>query len=498
MTGALRQRTWQAVYSKTTETVLSQGFGFVLQMILARMLLPEQFGLIGMLVIFIAIAEVFVNSGFAQALIQKQDANYDDECSVFCFNVVVSVMAYSLLYLAAGWIGAFYQQPGLEPLIRVLALCLIINATGQIQWALLEKSLNFAVLMRVGVISNVFAGIVALLMASLGYGVWSLVGLRISRAVGRVVLAWFYHPWRPRFVVRLQSLKTLFSYGVKLLGAGLLDQFFVHIHTTAIGRLFTPSDLGLYSRAKSIEELPIMSLTSAASSVLFPAFSTLQNDVARLRGATVRVLTVLCAVLSPCLIGLAVVARPLVSLLLTEKWTPCVPYVQLLCVAGILWPMTIVNLEILKACGRSDLFLRVEVIKKALVLIALLATYRCSIMAIVIGQVISSLVGGILNGYYGARVIRYHLIFQLKDMSPYVGMSVLMGASVYLLTEWLESLPGWGLLLVVIPVGVLLYAIPFFSLGLPARVEVVHMLRDLQNRRTLAHSALLRQRIEEQ
>jgi len=472
----LKQKTINALIWRGMESFGQQGIRFVIQIVLARLLLPEQFGLIAMLTIFIALAQTFINSGFGQALIQKKNANYTDECSIFYFNILVSVIATGVLWLAAPWIAAFYKQPLLISLTRVLSLNLIINAFSQIQIAILRKKIDFKSQLKVGISASLFSGVIGVVMAYKGFGVWALVGQQVSRSLAQTMIYWFVSDWRPALILSFSSLRSLFSFGSKLLFSGLLNTFFNNIYLVVIGRLFSPAALGFYSRAKGLQRFPVTSTSSIVSSVTFPVFASVQDDRSRVKVGVQKCLTTLVMIVTPCMLGLAVVARPLVSVVLTDKWLQCVPFLQLLCITGILFPLHVINLNVLKALGRSDLFLRLEVLKKILVIVAIAVTYRWGIQAMIYGQIGVSILAYYLNSYYSGKLIDYPIKEQIFDLAPYMGIAMVMGIGVYAL-QLLPFPNNLALLASQVLVGISIYATIVRALRMPAFVEVIDISR---------------------
>ncbi len=413
----------------------------VITLILARLLAPAEFGLIGMLTIFIAIAQSFINSGFGQALIQKQDATYIDECSIFYFNIMVGVFAAGFLCLAAPWIAAFYEQPLLVTLTQVLSLNLVINSFGLVQTTLLNKQIDFKSLFKIGLGATLASGVIGLVMAYAGYGVWSLVAQSLSRTLMNTILLWFLTSWRPTWIFSFTSLKHMFGFGSKLLFSGILDTIFVNIYLVVIGKLFSPADLGYYTQAKNLQHLPVSNICNIVTRVTFPVFSSIQHDKVRLKNALRKALTTLVMIIFPLMIGMGILAKPLVLVLIGEQWLPSVSYLRLLSVIGILWPLHVINLNSLTALGRSDLFLQLEIIKKTMVILSISITYRWGIEAMLWGQIVTSFLGYYLNSYYIGKLLDYTIGNQIKDAFPYLCSTFAMGLIVLAVkTVFLESM----------------------------------------------------------
>ncbi len=456
MADSLRSKTIDALSWSFLESVGLRGVRFVLGVVLARLLLPEQFGLIGMLTIFMAVAQTFLDSGFGAALIQKREVTPTDTCSIFYFNIVVGLAAAGLLCLIAPWIAAFYNQPILTPLTRALSLTIVINSFGLIQGAILDKQINLKTQTKISLIASIISGVVGVTLAAVGFGVWSLVVQEISKTMLRTACLWFLKSWRPALMFSLKSLREMFSFGSRLLASGLLNQIFENIYLLVIGKLFSANALGFFIRAKTFGELPSETLSSMVGRVTFPVFSTIQDDPARLQRGMRKALTTLVLLNFPMMIGLAVVARPLVLVLITEKWTECIPYIQLLSFLGLLYPLHVINLTLLQALGRSDLFLRLEIIKKVLVVINIAITWRWGISAMIYGMIAMSTVSYYLNSYYTGVLIGYPIRYQLRDLFPYLIMAVVMGMAVFG-AGLLPFSNHWSMLLVQITTGIIIY-----------------------------------------
>lgn len=476
MPDGLKSKTIHALFWSFLERFGQQGIQFIISIILARLLLPEQFGLIAMLSIFMAIAQSFIDSGFGQALIQKQDSTYIDECSIFYFNILVGFLAAGLLCLAAPWIAGFYNQPLLVPLTYVLSLNMVINAFGLVQTTLLTKHIDFKTQLKASAIATAISGTIGVSMALNGFGVWSLVAQSLSSNLFRTALLWFFNTWRPSLVFSFASLRGMFAFGSRLLASGLLDTVFQNIYIVAIGKLFSPADLGFYSRAKGLQQLPVSNISTIIGRVTFPVFSSVQDDKPRLKRGVRKALLTLAMVNFPVMIGLAIVARPLVLVLLTDKWLPCVPYLQLLCVVGMLYPLHAINLNVLKAQGRSDLFLKLEVLKKILVVMAIAITYRWGIFAMIYGQIATSCLAYFLNAYYTGKMLDYPITEQIQDLMPSLMVASIMGGGIYAL-KYAPIVNQLALLSAQIMTGIVLYAGICYIFKIASFMEIIEIIK---------------------
>lgn len=430
----LKKKTIGALFWSFFERIGQQAIQFIIAIILARLLAPSEFGLIAMLAIFMAVAQSFIDSGFGSALIQKSDATHLDECSIFYFNIFIGILAAAILCLAAPWIAAFYNNPLLVPLTRALSLNLIINAFGLIQTSLLTRRVDFKNQLKVSLIATAMSGMIGIVMAYRGCGVWSLVIQSLSQNLFRTCLLWVIIRWRPSLIFGFSALRNMFAFGSKLLFSGLLDTIYQNIYLVVIGKLFSPADLGYYARAKSFNDLPSHNIGETVGRVLFPVFSSIQSDKEQLKRGLKKALTTMALLNFPIMTGLAFIAKPLILVLLTEKWLPCVPYLQLLCFVGILYPLHAINLNVLKAQGHSDLFLQLEILKKIVAVIAISITYRWGISAMIIGQIFTSIVAYYLNCYYTGKLLDYKIMEQIRDVAPLLLLSFFMGCVVYALS----------------------------------------------------------------
>lgn len=472
MSSSLKSQTVKALFWSFLERGGEQGIRFVVTIILARMLFPEQFGLIAMLTIFIALARSFVSSGFGAALIQKKEITHEDKCSVFYFNIVLGFAMAGLLCLAAPWIAAFYNAPLLTPLTRVLSIPLVTGSFGIIHMIILSKRLDFKTQLKVRLISTAISGAVGISMAYNGFGIWSLVAQQLTSSVVNTLSLWVLCSWRPSLTFSMAALRGMFGFGSKLLISRLIDTFFKHIYLIVIGKIFSPAQLGYFGRARGIQQLPVNNLSIPVKRVTFPVFSTIQDDKERLKRVVHKAMTTLVLIHFPIMIGLAIVAEPLVIVLLTEKWVPCIPYLQLLCVAGLLYPLHLINVNVLIAQGRSDLYLRLEIVKKILTVIAIAITYRWGIKALIYGQIAQSLIAYYLNTYYTGKLLRYTFLEQVADVIPYLAAASLMGAGVYA-TQLIPIENRLFLLAAKVATGVFLYTALCYGLRLGAFTEIL-------------------------
>jgi len=471
---SLENRAIRGVLWSAAEQLAPKAVQSVVSIVLARLLLPEQFGLIGMLMVFLLLGRVFLESGFGLALIQKQDTTEIHYNSVFYTNIVLSLFAAGILCLVAPLIASFYGEPMLTSLTRALSLNFVLSAFGLIQVFLMTKKLDFKTQTKVSLVASLGSGVVGITMALLDFGVWSLVAQSISLTLFSTVLLWTFNPWRPQKTVSLAALRELFGFGSRVFATGLLNSAFSNIYNVVIGKLFSPADLGYYTRAHTLQQLPSRTLGGVVGRVTLPLFAEIQGDPARLRNGFRKALRAVALVNFPMMIGLMACAQALVITLLTDKWAPVIPYLQLLCIVGLFYPLDVINANVLLAKGHSDLFFRLEVIKKVLIVVVLAVTYRWGIEAIIAGQIVVSVGAYYLNTHYNGTIVGYGFGAQVRDLLPYLVAAGMMGVGVYALT-WLPVAQPGVVLLIQVVAGGLFYGLLCLGFRLPVFMDGWHV-----------------------
>jgi teichuronic acid exporter len=428
---SLKEKALSGTFWTFLQMFSSQGIGFVVSVILARLLFPAEFGLIAMLGVFIGLGNALINSGLTQSLIRTQDADEEDFSTVFFFNLIGSILIYGIVFFAAPLIAAFYNQELLTSIIRVYSVTFIINAFSAIQTTRLNKKMDFKTQMKVSIPSLVIGSAVGVTMAFKGYGVWSLVWSAVIQTLAATVQLWYWSKWKPRWVFNWTKFNYHFHYGVKLMLSGILDIIFINAYTILIGKFFAPALVGFYNRANSLQMLPVGNVSSIITKVSFPLFSNIQNDDLRLKSVYQRIMQMVIFLVAPTLILMAVLAEPLFRFLFTERWLPAVPYFQILCFNGILFPIHSYNLQILNVKGRSDLFLKLEIMKKILGFIVLIISFQFGIYGLLYGSVISSVLCFFINTHYSGKFLNYSAWEQTKDLLPSIILSLIVGGVVY-------------------------------------------------------------------
>lgn len=436
----------------------SQGVHFVLGLLIARILLPADYGVVGMLAIFLSISQVFVDSGFSNALIRKIDRTDIDCSTAFYFNIVVGLVCYGLLFIAAPFISAFYQMPILTDILRVLALTIVINSLGIVPQALRTIAVDFKTLAYASVLSAIGSGIIGLYLAYTGYGVWALVWQSFSSVLLNVVLVWILSKWRPQWAFSWQSFREMFSYGSKLLISALLHRFYINISGLLIGKFYTPADLGFYSRGHQIAMLPSMNITGIIQRVTFPILAKLQNDDKRLAEVYRKYISITSLVIFFLMTLLMAISKPLVVLLLTEKWLGAVPYLQVFCLALMFDHICQLNNNLLMVKGRSDIFLKLEIIKKVIILPLLIIAIYVGPMAICWVAFIHMQVDIVCSTHYNGKLLGLGYFKQMQAFIKYLLLSFLVCIPAYLLC--LSDISSW----ISLPVAVVFSSLLYYGL----------------------------------
>lgn len=435
----------------------AQGVTFIVSIVLARLLDPVVYGTLALVTVFIAVMQVFADSGFASALIQKKDADDLDFSTVFFFNILMCLCLYGVMYAAAPLIAQFYAMPELVPIVRVMSLTLIISGIRNVQQAYVSRNLMFKRFFWSTIGGTIGAAIVGISMAYMGYGIWAFVAQQlINIALGTVIL-WMTVPWRPKMMFSFVRLKELFVYGWKLLASGLIDTIFNNLQQLIIGKLYTTADLAHYNQGRQFPNLIVNNINASIDSVLFPVMSAEQDDMERVRSMTRRAIKTSTYIMMPMMMGLAVCAEPLVELILMEKWLPCVPFMRIFCFTFAFYPIHTANLNAIKAMGRSDLFLKLEIIKKIVGLTVLLAVMRHGVMAMAYSLLFTSFINQLINSWPNRKLLNYTYGEQVKDMLPQICISIVMGAIVYCVT--FLQLNNLLTLVIQIMLGIVLYVV---------------------------------------
>lgn len=437
------------------ERVGAQGVTLIVSIVLARILDPSVYGTIALVTVFTAIMQVFIDSGMGNALIQKKDADDLDFSSVFYFNMAMCLVLYALMFATAPFIARFYAMPELTPVIRVLSLTLVISGVKNIQQAYVSRNMLFKRFFFATLGGTIGAAILGIWLAYQGYGVWALVAQNLFNATIDTVILWITVKWRPKRMFSLQRLKGLFSYGWKLLVSALLDTGYRELRQLIIGKIYTSEDLAFYNRGDQFPHLIVNNINSSIDSVLLPTMAKAQDSREAVKAMTRRAIKTSTYIMAPMMIGLAVCAEPVVELVLTAKWLPCVPFLRIFCISYLFFPIHTANLNAIKAMGRSDLFLKLEILKKMVGLALICITAPISVMAMGYSLLVSSVLSQIINSWPNKKLLDYPYLEQLKDILPGILLALGMGAVVYCVQ--LLGLNDWLTLLIQVPLGAAIY-----------------------------------------
>lgn len=417
-----------------------QGIGFIVSIVLARLLEPEEFGLIAMITIFIGIGNALLNAGLGSSLIRSKELNEEDYSTVFYFNLVVSVIVYLITYFAAPYIAQFYKQDILIGLIRWLTLTFIINAFAIIQTTRLTKIMDFKTQTIVAIPSLIIGGIVGVIMAYQNYGVWSLIGFNLVKSLANTIQLWLHTKWKPLWVFNKEKFKHHFNFGYKLTLSSILDTIFTNAYTIIIGKFFPAAQVGFYQRANSLQMYPVGTISAIMGKVTYPLFAQIQDDNDRLKSVYKKILQMNIYILAPLLIVAGVLAEPLFRFLFTEKWLPAAPYFQIILITGILYPIHAFNLNILNIKGRSDLFLKLEILKKAMIIVVIAIGINYGIIGLLYGRIVTSVVAFFINTHYSGKFISYSAWEQIKDVIPIFALSIFTGILVFLFDYYTKNI----------------------------------------------------------
>lgn len=428
---------------------------FIVSIVLARLLAPEVYGTIALITVITTILNVFVDSGMGSALIQKKDADSEDFSTVFYFNMCVCIILYIGLFISSPWIAQFYKDPTLTPVIRVLGLTIVISGVKNIQQAYISKTMQFKRFFFATLGGTIGAAVIGIWMAFEGFGVWALVAQQIFNATVDTMILWITVKWRPKKEFSFERLKGLFSYGWKLLASSLLDTVYNNIRQLIIGRMYTPSDLAFYNRGKQFPDVIITNINTTIDSVLLPTMSQEQDNTERVKAMTRRAIKTSTYIMAPLMMGLAFCATSVISLILTDKWLACVPYMQIFCITSMFYPVHTANLNAIKAMGRSDLFLKLEIVKKVVGTVLLLSTMWFGVMAMAYSLLVSSVLSQIINSWPNRKLLGYGYLEQVRDFAPGILLAVGMGISVYFIG--FIPLPAGITLMIQIVAGAIIY-----------------------------------------
>lgn len=454
----------------------AQGVTFVVSLILARLLDPEVYGIVALVTVFTSILNVFIDSGMGSALIQKKDADDLDFSSVFYFNIVMCSVLYGIMFFAAPAIANFYNNEALIPVVRVVSLNLVISGVKNIQYSYVSKHMMFKKFFFSTLGGTIGAAVIGIAMAYMGCGVWAIIVQGLFNSTVDAIILWITVEWRPKWMFSFTRLKALLSFGWKLLTSNLLDSIYNNLRSIIIGKMYSTGDLSFYNKGKSFPQLVIENVNSSISSVLFPAMSNVSRNTTAVRSMTRRAMKTSIYVIAPLMMGLAFCSETFISLLLTDKWLPCVPYMRIFCVTYMFYPVHTANLSAIQAMGRSDLFLRLEVIKKIIGLALMFVTVFISVEAMAYSLLVSTIISTFINAFPNKYLLGYSWSEQMKDILPNIGLAVVMGIPVLLVQRL--ALP----LIVTLMLQILVGGITYIGLSALLKVEMFEYFLNMAGR----------------
>lgn len=427
----LNNKTINGLYWSFLDNLSQYGITFVIGIILARILDPEDFGILGMISVFIAIATTIIDSGFSQSLIRKQNCTNTDYSTTFYFNLAVSVILYILLFLSATSISVFFKEPQLVNIVRIIGFVIIIDAFTIIQRTILTKEIKFKKQTNISIISSVSSGAIAIILATQGAGVWSLVAKQLLYKFVKSILLWKKNKWKPIRIFSYKLFVEHFTFGYKLLLSGLINTIFNNLYYIIIGKYFTPTDLGYYTRADNFQKLPSKNITNVVQRVSYPILASINNNPSQLQKYFQKFLKSTLFLSSLCLIGMVASADNLIIVLIGDKWLPSTYYLQLLSIAGLFYPISAINQNIIILKGRTDLFLKLEILKKILIIPTVVIGILAGIKYMLIGIIINKAIAYFINAHWSGSFIDYKLTDQIKDILPILIFTFSMGAVVF-------------------------------------------------------------------
>lgn len=433
----------------------AQLVSFIVSIVLARILAPEDYGTIALVTVFTAILQVFVDSGLGTALIQKKDADDLDFSSVFYFNFAACLILYAGMFIAAPYIAVFYDNTTLTPVIRVLSLTIVISGVKGIQQAYVSRNMLFKRFFSSTIGGTIFSAFLGIGMAYAGFGVWALVAQQLSNTTIDTLILWITVKWRPKKMFSWERLKSLLSFGWKLLVSALLETAYNNLRNLIIGKMYSSADLAYYNQGDKMPSVIVNNINTSIDSVLLPTMANAQDDCTRIKEMTRRAIKMSTYAMAPLMMGLAFCAEPIIRLVLTEKWLPCVPYLRIFCITYMFYPIHTANLNAIKAMGRSDMFLKLEIAKKIVGIFLLILTMNLGVMAMAYSLLVGSVLNQIINSWPNRKSLLYGYTEQIKDILPSILLAVVMGSCVYFVG--FIHLPTIVVLLLQICMGAIIY-----------------------------------------
>ena len=450
---------------------------FIVSIVLARILAPEDYGQIALITVFTTIMQVFVDSGLGTALIQKKDADDLDFSSVFYFNFAVCLILYVVMFVAAPFIAGFYNNSSLTPIIRVISLTIVISGVKGIQQSYVSRYMLFKRFFYATLGGTIFSAFLGIGLAYAGFGLWAIVAQQLSNTTIDTLILWLTVKWRPKKMFSWERLRGLLSFGWKMLASSLLDTIYTNIRSLIIGKMYSSADLAYYNQGEKFPNVIASNINTSIDSVLLPTMASVQDDPEQVKSMTRRAIKTSTYILAPFMMGMAFCATPIVRLVLTDKWLFCVPFLRIFCITYMFYPIHTANLNAIKAMGRSDLFLKLEIAKKAIGMILLLSTMWFGVMAMAYSLLVSSVLSQIVNSWPNKKLLNYGYLEQLKDIFPGITLAVVMGFCVNMVG--LFHLSNVVTLLIQISLGAVIYVSASSVLHLESYEYLIGMIRSV-------------------
>lgn len=480
MSESLKDKTVKGVAWSGIDNVVRMSVTFVVSIILARLMSPDDYGLLGLIAVFTAVCQALINGGFTTALIRKKDATDDDYNTVFISNLGMSLLLYAIIYLCSPAIANFFERQELVALTRVSSLGMIIGALALVQQTRLTKRIDFKTQTKITIIASVTSGVIGIVMALLDFGVWALVAQQLAATSLQTILLWFFNKWIPKLRFSSASFHELFGFGWKMMLSGLLDTTWKELYQVVVGKFYTPATLGQYTRAKQFSQLFSSNLTGVVQRVTYPVLSNIQDDKERMVSAYRRIIKTTMFITFISMFFLGAISEPLLYCLIGPKWHEAATYLPLICVSGSFYPLSALNLNMLQVQGRSDLFLGLEIIKKIIGIFPLSMCIIFGIIPMLYASLVTSCISYFLNSYFPGKLLGYNSWMQLKDIAPSFGLATLLAISVY----FLKYLPitNWVILPTQIVLGVSIFFLFCTKTKMPEYQEVLDMLKPYFNK----------------
>lgn len=483
MSENLRSKTTSGIGWSFLDNISNSGITFLVGLILARILSPEEYGIMGIITIFVAISNSIVDSGFSNALIRKKDIEDVDYNTAFIFNLLISVFIYIILVLSSNYISIFFHEPILVNVMPIMALIIIINALAIIPRTKFVKAVNFKVQTKISLFSSITSGLIGIIFALKGFGVWSLVSQLLSRQFFYTILLWINNKWLPNIQFSKNSFRELFGFGSKLMLSGIIDTIYKNIYYLIIGKFYTSNQLGQYTRAEQFNIIFSSNLTSVIQRVSYPVLSSINSDSQRLYNAYRKIIKSTMLISFACLLGLSAISKPLVLVLIGDKWVEASEYLQIICFTGMLYPLHAINLNILQVKGRSDIFLKLEIIKKMISVIPIAFGIFYGIKIMLIFSVVNSFLSLWINGYYSSKLINYSITDQIKDILPSFLVSISVAAVMYLIS--LLPLSVYIVLTLQVTTGFILAILLYEKIKLNEYLEIKQICLNILNKKSI-------------